>query len=329
MDTVSDGGGSGGGDGPSGGGCRGGGSGRRPSAPPAAGTRACVASSPGAGTPRERCQTGRSPPTAKPCSGGWIPSTRRRVPSSSASRGGAPPSMGVEPPPAWRSGKSSRPPSCARCRRRHSPTVLWAGAGARGATFPGGTPLARPPRSYRRLVAPAWGGGFLGGRPRPPSGPRSAAPRRRGARATDARLRDGLRCTRGDPPPRPPLAPHRRLCWTPERSSLRAHTVEATYVRPRSSAARSGKTKSLPIVLGYLAPFHAPLIPELLAPAPSATDPTGAHSSPSGHRRATARSPCALPRAPAPVPTHALPACSAAPSNPYSAHALRACSCTT
>ena len=121
----------------------------------------------------------------------------------------------------------------------------------------------------------------------------------------------------------------RPICWIPERSSLRAHTVKTTYVRPRSSAGRSGKPKSLPSVLGYLAPPHAPLIPALLVPAPSAPAPAGAHSSPSGHPRAPARSPRVLPRAPAPVSTHALPACSPAPSHPHSAHALPACSCTT
>jgi len=111
-------------------------------------------------------------------------------------------------------------------------------------------------------------------------------------------------------------AGEREHCWIPERGSHRAHTVATTYVRPRSSAGRSGKPKSLPSVLDYLAPPHAPLIPALLAPAPSAPAPAGARSSPSGHPRAPARSPHVLPRAPAPGPTHALPACSPAPSHP-------------
>jgi len=74
----------------------------------------------------------------------------------------------------------------------------------------------------------------------------------------------------------------RLLCWIPERGSHRAHTVVTTYVRPRSSAGRRGKPNSLPSVLGYLAPLHAPLTSALLAPAPSAPAPAGAHSSPSG-----------------------------------------------
>jgi len=110
----------------------------------------------------------------------------------------------------------------------------------------------------------------------------------------------------------------------PERGSHRAHTVVTTYVRPRSSAGRSGKPKSLPSVLGYLAPPYAPLIPTLLTPAPSASAPAGAHSSPSGHPRAPARSPHVLPRAPAPGPTHAVPACSPPPRRRTQAGSSRA-----
>jgi len=122
-----------------------------------------------------------------------------------------------------------------------------------------------------------------------------------------------VRATRGGNAPRhwrPRVGRRRHSCWIPERGSHRAHTVVTTYVRPRSSAGRSGNPKSLPSVLGYLAPRYAPLIPALLAPAPSAPAPAGANTSPSGHPRAPARSPHVLPRAPAPGPTHALPACS-------------------
>jgi len=118
-------------------------------------------------------------------------------------------------------------------------------------------------------------------------------------------------------------------CWIPERGSHGAHTVGTAHVRTRSSNGRSGKRKSLPSVLGYLAPPHAPLIPALIAPAPSAPGPSGAHSSPSGHPPAPARSPRVLPSAFAPGSMQVLPACSPAPSHPHPAHALPACSCTT
>jgi len=71
-----------------------------------------------------------------------------------------------------------------------------------------------------------------------------------------------------------------------------------------------GKEKSVPSVFGYLAPRHAPLIPALLAPSPSAPAPAGAHSCPPGHPRAPARSPHVLRRAPSSGPRHALSACS-------------------